>query len=308
MSNTIDTKLRTLLMLDWLRPERAMMKLFKTISLEDVDFKSPSLDLSCGDGSLMFMHFGGEFEDDFDHYLTTRASEFSHDKFIDIYDIEANEQPSVKKRPDYVVDYGTDWKDGLLDKARHLGAHANLTRHDNNELPLPFDNESLATVYSNSVYWVDNVEGLVSDIHRTLKPEGKIVLQLMTPHLLGTLDRLEGMLSEQAINILDRSRRSTMPGARTHAEWEAIVKDAGFTNVTVETMFPSQLLIDIWNVGFRPISHLLIQMSNELDPAKRAKIKKEWVDIFHTLLLPLVSVPVTCPIEESPYIQIVASK
>lgn len=308
MSNSLDSKLRSLLMLDWLRPERAIMKLFKTVSLENVEFKSPSLDLSCGDGSLMFLHFGGEFEDDFDHYLATRADEFSHDKFIDIYDIESNEQPPIRKRPDYVIDHGTDWKDGLLDKARHMGAHANLIRHDNNELPLPFDNESLATVFSNAVYWVDDVEGLMADIHRVLKPEGQIVLQLMTPHFLGTLDRLEGTLSERAINILDRNRRATMPGARTFAEWEAIVKEAGFSDITTETMFPSELLIDIWNVGFRPISHLLIQMANELDPVKRAKIKKEWVNIFHALLLPLVSAPVTCTIERSPYIQIVARK
>ena len=199
-------------------------------------------------------------------------------------------------------------KEGLLTKARHLGVYGELIHHDNNQLPLPFGDKALATIFSNAIYWIDNLENAMEDIHRILQPGGQIILQLMTPHFLGTLDRLDGILSDSAMKILDRNRRATMPSPRTYKEWEMIAKRAGFRDLEIETMFPSELLIDIWNVGLRPISHLLIQMANELDSDKRQLIKKEWVDIFHTMFLPLVSSPPNCPIERSPYIQITATK
>ena len=36
----------------------------------------------------MFLHFGGRFEDNFDHFLATSANQFSHDKFVDIGDVK----------------------------------------------------------------------------------------------------------------------------------------------------------------------------------------------------------------------------
>ena len=308
MYQNIDDKLRMLLMLDWLRPERAIMRLFKTIYLEKIDFRSPSLDLSCGDGSLMFLHFGGRFEDNFDHFLATSANQFSHDKFVDIYDVKPDLKPKIKFPPNRVIDFGTDWKEEVLSKARDLGVYGELIYHDNNQLPLPFGDSSLATVFSNAIYWIDEMENAMKDIHRILQPGGQIILQVMTPNFLGTLDRLDGILSDRAINILDRNRRATMPSPRSYSEWENITKKAGFHEVALESMFPNEFLIDIWNVGLRPISHLLIQMADELDLDRRRRIKKEWVDIFHTLFLQLVSTPPNCPIENSPYIQITARK
>lgn len=307
-TKSIDQKFRTLLQLNWLRPERAIMKLFKTVSLEGVVFRSPSLDLSCGDGSLMFVHFGGEFEFEFDDFLNTRAREFKHGKFVDIFDCENDIKAPIKRKPNFIVDYGTDWKDALLSKAHHLGAHKKMICHDNNVMPLPFETDFFQTVFSNAIYWVDDVEAVLKDIHRILKPGGEVILQLMTPHFLGTLDRLESVLSPAAIDILDRNRRATMPNAKTHEEWFRLVENSGFSLNRSETMFPTETLIDIWNVGMRPISHLLIQMTEELSPKRRLEIKSEWVDIFYELLFPLVTGSNTCPIERSPYLLVVAQK
>ena len=99
-----------------------------------------------------------------------------------------------------------------------------------------------------------------------------------------------------------------MPTGEDAASWEKMLKTAGFRVELVESVFPAEFLMDIWNVGMRPISHLLVQMAEEITPERRLEIKKEWIDIFYELLRPLVLLPNTCPIERSPYLFIVATK
>ena len=130
----------------------------------------------------------------------------------------------------------------------------------------------------------------------------------MTPLLLSTLDRLAPLLSKKAISILDRKRSDTMRGSCAVSDWERLLKNAGFKVDYVESVFPTENLIDIWNIGFRPISHLLIQMSEELPVQRRAEIKAEWIEIFFEIMLPLVSLPNTCPIDRAPYAIFIASK
>ena len=71
-----------------------------------------------------------------------------------------------------------------------------------------------------------------------------------------------------------------MRGSCAVSDWERLLKNAGFKVDYVESVFPTENLIDIWNIGFRPISHLLIQMSEELPVQRRAEIKAEWIEIF----------------------------
>jgi hypothetical protein len=66
--------------------------------------------------------------------------------------------------------------------------------------------------------------------------------------------------------------------------------------------------MDIWNIGMRPISHLLIQMSEAMSSEERIKIKKEWVDIFFELFKPLLNLSTQYPLEESPYLLFVLKK
>jgi hypothetical protein len=48
-------------------------------------------------------------------------------------------------------------------------------------------------------------------------------------------------------------------------------------------------VMEIWNIGTRPISPLLINMAANIIPEKRDKIKKEWVEYFNSFFLPIVS-------------------
>ena len=299
---------RSLLTHDWLRPERAVMKYFKLASLGRVSIEGRSLDLSCGDGSLMFLHFGGRFDETFDHFLATRADEFSHDKFVDIFDVEGADLPPIAQQPSGGFDVGADWKKGLLDKARHFGAYQELVLHDNNEIPLPFDDGAFETIHSNAVYWMDDVPALLRDMVRITKPGGKAVFQVMTPELYGTLDRLENVLPANAVSILDRNRRATAPSVYDYDGWSGEIEQAGFQIESVESVFPAENLLDIWNIGLRPIAHLLTRMANTQSSETRMSIRAEWVDIFYEILGPMVVGPMSYQAPEAPYLQFIARR
>lgn len=308
MSSRTEKQLRSFLEARWLRPEGALFGTLKSRSMDRIDFKSPSVDISCGEGSLMFQHLGGEFGSDYDMYRETRARDFKHDQFVDIFDCDREIIPSIRKAPDKTIDFATDWKQELLNKAGRLGVYKDMIFHDNNILPLPFRDEQLETVFSTALYWIENVEDILADIHRILRPGGRLATTAMTPLMLNTLAKLQPILSPKAISILDRSRSTTMSGAADAATWEGMLKRAGFRVEHMESVFPTENLIDIWNIGMRPVSHLLIQMSEEMNLARRAEIKEEWVEIFYELLLPLVSLPNICPLDRAPYLMIIASK
>jgi SAM-dependent methyltransferase len=303
VESPLSSQLRHYLNLYWLRPENGLLMAFKSKAYDKLKFESPSLDLSCGDGLFQAIHLGAEFDEDFDYFKSTKAREFSHKKFVDIYDhFDPNYEVKFVKKPDIQIDYGADWKQALLDKAKKTGLFKNLLLHDNNRLPLPFDDNQFKTIYSNSVYWIENVEGLIKDLYRITQPGGTVGLELLTPYLLETLDEYEEFLSPEAISILNRQRRETMPGLKDYGEWKEIIENTGFTIEEASSTYPDKRIVDIWNVGLRPISHLLIQMAENLSPDERIKIKHEWVDIFYELFKPLLKLPLTYSLEKAPYL------
>ena len=191
MTDSLEIKLKNFLNLYWLRPENGLITTFKSKAFEDLKFESPSLDLSCGDGLFMAIHLGAVFDDDFDYFKSTKAKEFSHDKMVDIYD-DFNENYNVDfiKKPKIKIDYGSDWKQALLNKAEKLDLYKNLVLHDNNQLPLPFEDNYFKTIYSNSVYWVKQPEKLVEDIYRITSPGGMCSLEVLTPNRYEILNQL----------------------------------------------------------------------------------------------------------------------
>ncbi len=309
MENQFEAKLYEFLKLFWLRPENGMMCAFKSRAFEDIEFEGPSLDISCADGLFLFIHLGGSFGMDFDIFSATKASEFSHDKFVDIFDhYQPGYAPSIIQNPAVTIDYGTDWKQGLLDKAASLKLYDNLVLHDNNKVPLPLPDEHFKTVYSNSIYWVKNVGPLMKDVYRTMQSGGRAIMEVKTPYLLETLDQLEPVLSAEAVGILNRQRRETMPGTMTLDNWNEIFKSAGFEIEDVRNVYPNKLLIDIWNVGLRPVAHLLVRMADAIPAEERNAIKAEWVDIFFKLLRPLLNLKQTYTLDKAPYLCFILRK
>lgn len=213
-----------------------------------------------------------------------------------------------KKKPITTIDYGLDWKQNLLDKSSKLNLYKNLVLHDTNITPLPLPENSFDTIYSNSIYWIKQPENLLVDISRLLKPNGRAILEVMTPSHMETLEKLSPLLSSNGISILDRKRRETTPGLRKYQAWHKMILEKGFKIIEEKSIYPHHSMIDIWNIGLRPISHLLIQMSDNLTKNERLKIKEEWVDIFFELFKIFLYVNPTYTLENSPYISFVLEK
>jgi len=53
----------------WLRPESALWRTCDVESMKGFEFKAPSLDLGCGDGTFSFLRAGGQFDDTYDVFM-----------------------------------------------------------------------------------------------------------------------------------------------------------------------------------------------------------------------------------------------
>lgn len=302
MTDEFEEKLKAFLEFFWLRPENGLAVACMSHALSNITFQSPSLDIGCGDGIFSFYNQGGRLEKTSDMFSLTNASKFKHDSGIDIYDVDNDEYfVNIKKHPNYKMDYGTDWKQKLLNKAAKLDFYENLVLHDSNK-PFPFEDNKFKTIFSDTVNWVktENIPKLLSEIHRMLRPEGTAALFFFTKHHVETLEKLESILDSKAIDILDRDRRKSMNCIWDYSDWREQVINAGFKIEKVVNTYPNKYIMDIWNIGLRPIGHLLIQMSQDIPVEKKIRIKDEWVETFFEIFKSLIKIE-NLPIEKQGY-------
>jgi len=67
----------------WLRPETALWRSLDVEAMDRFNFKSPSLDLGCGDGIFSFIRAGGSFANDFDAFDVANLDQFFEN--VDIF-------------------------------------------------------------------------------------------------------------------------------------------------------------------------------------------------------------------------------
>lgn len=302
---------RAFLSLYWLRPENAALAYYQSQSWQDCKVKGPSIDISTGDGFSVFLHCGGRFHDSFDFFCNnTAARKFSHDKFIDIYNkVDKSFNPLIKKQAITHFTVGTDWKKPLLEKARKLKFFEKTIVHDNNILPLPFEDNAFKLAHSNAIYWTKNPVRLMRDVYRILDRDSTAVFEVCTSSMLSTLQTLKPWLSPRALSILDRKRSLEMKVlSADHADWQVWIKKAGFTIEDVRVAWPNQAITDVWNIGLRPISHLLIRMVEQMPLQERLKIKEKWTQIFFDLLVPVCENFPRFKLDKAPYITYILRK
>ncbi|WP_336001797.1 class I SAM-dependent methyltransferase [Halorientalis halophila] len=280
--------LRRYLNVRWLRPENVMWRTVSSRAMSDFEYEEPSLDLGCGDGITSFIRAGGDFETSFDIFTGVgNLDEFFEDE--DIYDAAPDTyDPDISQRPNYSISVGLDHKQALLDKAAKLDFYDELLQHDNNE-PLPFDDGEFRTIFSNAVYWVENVDLHLEEISRVLDDSGEALLVLRTPHVHQFLDYLharEDVLGEEFVDMIDRGRSEHYPSLHTEEGWDRKLEAAGL-EISEKRSVISTTHAGIWDVGLRPISPLTIKMANALGNSQRRKIKSEWIDLWEELLEPL---------------------
>jgi len=271
----------------WLRPENALWRATTCGVLTDIDYEKPSLDLSCGDGVYSFIQAGGVFSTEFDIFGAVDNLEQFFEN-ADIYNATSEQyDPQIVKRPAHTISVGTDWKPALLDKAAELDFYDELVEHDNND-PLPFEDDHFRTVFSNSVYWVENIDLHLREIKRVTHPEGKAILVLKTDdvtNFLETLWEYESILGSDLIETLDRGRSKNKKHLHDDSGWTQRLHDAGLEVIErrpTVTQFHGQM----WDIGLRPISPHLIEMAYSLPPERRRAIKEDWLNTWERLLKP----------------------
>jgi len=222
--------LRKFLNVYWLRPENALWRSINCIAMEDLEFHEPSLDLSCGDGIFSFLRAGGDFDRAFDIFTAVKDINRFFEN-VDIYDATSQDYtPPITSYPFYKITVGTPWKQNLLDKAARLDFYKKLRLHDNNN-PLPFENDTFQTIFSNSVYWVKNLTQLLSEIARVLHPKGRAILVLKTASIRDyTLDAFEPALGSDWLDLIDRGRKLHYPRLFNDEGWTRLLNDAGLQN------------------------------------------------------------------------------
>jgi len=284
--------LRQLLSLHWLRPEIALWRTFDCLLTQQVPFSGKAVDLGCGDGTLSYIMAGGKISN-YDAYSHV-ASLGSYNNGSDIYDkvvAEGMELNIVNDALRYTYHYGIDHKNGLISKAKMLrGFYENTLVHDLNS-PLPFTGASFHTAFSNVLYWLEELDTILTEWRRILAPLGKLLLFVpndnfkekawlyyMAPH---NGDR-------EYYNFFDRGYKSLIKHTYSHLKWEHIFNNNGFS-VVKHVRYLTDPVMEIWNVGTRPLSPLLINMAAQLSPEKRDQVKEEWINYFAGFFHPIVT-------------------
>ena len=174
----------------------------------------------------------------------------------------------------------------MLNRAELFGAHKRLICHDLNEA-LPLDNNSFDTVFSNTLYWVDNLEQLLKEIGRILKQNGNFYALVTSEHATKFFFKKrfnkEGQLWWE---YLDRGRSQHIRYQKSVDEWEEMFIKAGL-QVVSHKPYMTKRMVEIHELGLRAIHPVLAEMANSLDLQKRTEIKKKWVDYLLFLTIPM---------------------
>lgn len=250
-------------------------------------FGPRSADLSCGDGVFMFLHLGGHLAEDFDVFSGVADLNRVHQDHADMFDhFDDSFAPTILTAPATTLAVGTDLKPTLLAKARRLGVYDRLVHCDNND-PLPFEDASLDTIYCNSAYWVRRIDAFLREMARVVAEDGTVVLHVKLDSIRRfTLERYRDVLGARFLDIIGRGRFDTWPSLMSQSQWEDGFHRAGL-DIVKRTPFVFGTHAHIWDIGLRPLAPLLVRMVRSLDPATRAGVKHDWVDLTCELLEPL---------------------
>tara|TARA_B100000989_G_C19484492_1_gene446776 strand:+ start:421 stop:1371 length:951 start_codon:yes stop_codon:yes gene_type:complete len=283
----------------FLRPESSLLIYRRVLAIINSQINwqhGKNLDLSCGDGALSLIAAGGKFNNFFDAFLNVDhkiVKKLTKNKNIDIFNSDyenyKNLNNLVKVKPNYQFALGTDWKQNLLNKASKLNLYQKIILQDNNT-ELNIETESIDNIYSNSIYWVTNIDLHLKEINRILKKNGKILLQIKTEEFnkLHPINSTLNIFSEESLNILDRGRLHTWKNIHPIDWW---LKKFERLNLNINLIKPlySKEQVALWHYGIRPISHVLIKMFNNLDLEKRTETKLEFIESILPILKDLAA-------------------
>lgn len=299
MAGTLGEYLKQLLAIHWLRPETALWRVFDCMLMHDVSVAGRAVDLGCGDGTMSYIMAGGRIRN-YDVFLDVgHLSEYTAG--ADIHDVLADRSLDTDdSQLRYNYSFGIDHKEGLVSKVRRFKQfYRQSLVHDLNE-PLPFQEEAFDTMFSNILYWLQDVDTVLADWNRVLTTNGKLILfvpniNFMEKAWLYYQAPHQGNL--RYLNFLDRGYGSLIHHCYSASRWEEYFEKNGF-QVAYHKPYLTDIVMKIWNIGTRPIAGPLIQMANRLLPLDRQQSKGEWVDYFTEFFCPILEEEFAKPCSE----------
>lgn len=286
----MNSYLDQLLRLHWLRPETALWRTFDCLLMEQHGpISGRSIDLGCGDGTLSFVMAGGTI-DGYDVFMDVERIH-GYNAGEDIY----NQPTDVTIRPDYAnlrytYEYGVDHKEWLVQKAKRFSRfYRNNVVADLNH-PLRFDNASFDSGFSNVLYWLDDLDWVLSEWARVLKRRGTLALFVPNENFKEKAWLYYGAPNsdeKEYLNYFDRGYNALIRHCYRSKNWIEIFARNGFA-VRGHHLYLTDPVMEIWNIGVRPIAPLVISMAKALSPKEREIAKVEWVEYFSRFFKPIV--------------------
>lgn len=253
------------------------------------DISGCSVDLGCGDGTMSFVMAGGSIYG-YDVFMDVGQLQNYNDG-ADIY----NQNPETPLNIDlsklrYFYEWGVDHKEALVNKSKRFSKfYKNSLVFDLNE-KLPFEDSHFDSAFSNVLYWLDDIDKTLLEWQRVLRKTGNLFLFVPNANFKekAWLYYLAPHSGEKTyLNYFDRGYNQLIHHCYGTSQWEGIFQNDGF-NVVHHLLYLTNPIMDIWNVGTRPIAPLLINMANMLSPESRGMAKAEWIDYFAHFFIPII--------------------
>ena len=289
MDRKIGKYLNQLLPIFWLRPETALWRSIDCMLMDKEQPKGRGVDFGCGDGMLSYIMAGGKVAD-YDVFANVSGlSSFAGG--ADIYNSRVRVKPVVDSSAlRYVYACGVDHKPGLIEKAGQCGRfYGELLVRDLNK-PLAFGGPGFDWGFSNILYWLNDAAGALGGWGRAIRKGGRLYLFVPNEHFKNKAwlyYKAPHRGRKSYLNFFDRGYNPLVRHYYSGAKWEALFKKSGFGVVSHKPCL-SDPVMDVWNIGTRPVSHLLIGMANRLRKSDRTAAKREWTEFFRKFFEPII--------------------
>ena len=287
----------------WLRPERALWdahELYAVNQFFGKKLKQPSLEYGCTEGVNTFIMLGGEFGIGFDDYDEAVWGKDSHtrsslqDDYFSTY--KSNQKASILQKPHDHFEVGVSWKESHIQKSNKLGIYKRTVLVPLNESLTEFMDGAFATIWSPNLFWSDEdkIEMLLKDQRRLLKKDGRMVT--IFPDVSQerySFFRYAEQTDTSWMKDVDRGMHVNFTrNARNFADWQGFFEECGLS-VTKHGRFIPSLVSQVYNVGFRPMFPVFMNMYEKLRSHSvddLLDLKAHWIEVAYHFLSPLCEV------------------
>lgn len=282
--------LRELLSIHWLRPETALWRTFDCLLMEKYgNISGNSIDLGCGDGTMSYIMAGGII-DKYDVFMEIGQLQ-NYNAGADIHN-QNPESPLIADNTTlrYKFELGVDHKEGLINKARRFSDFYSNVAIFNLNQKMDLEDGYFDSAFSNILYWLKDIDSVLREWCRVLKDKAKLHLFVPTASFRGKAwfyYSAPHTGDNKYLNYFDRGYGSLINHCYNTTQWAAFFLRNGFA-VADHHLYLTNSVMNIWNIGTRPITPLLINMSTMLSQEDRDIAKSEWVDYFFKFFMPII--------------------